>query len=71
MSSFRLSVMGVYSCIQAVFSGVMRFCGTGICSTPTHHTKLTDTDAQNIHMRQRVRHRNAILELAGVQIVWE
>jgi hypothetical protein len=25
MSNFRLSVMGVYSCIHAVFSGVMRF----------------------------------------------
>lgn len=25
--------MGVYSCIQDVFRGVMRFCGTGICRT--------------------------------------
>jgi hypothetical protein len=31
MSSFSCSVMGLYSCIQAFFSGVMRCWGTVTC----------------------------------------
>lgn len=62
MSSLRLSVMGVYSCIQDVFRGVILFWGTGICRIGQLAPAQAGRQAHTVSKDEQIReHRGGVL----------